>query len=327
MSRKNTIHDDLDQKAAEWVIRLGTGRPDKKTQRALHHWLQQSEAHRQAFAEAQRLWRSMDQLRKNPGPLTQYQLSQSNLLRSTAQKKYPWLGIAAGVLSVFLLFQLWFGVSWQAITADYATAPGEQQLIRLPDGSEIQLGPDSAVNVQYSQRQRRVHLLKGAAYFTVAPDTQAIFRPFIADAEIFEAKALGTQFVIDRLDDQRIKLGVTEHSVSATLALDHTSMQVPQGYMLHVAPDGPSALTPFDASRLAAWRRNSLVFDRTPLSEALAQINRFRSNKIIIGRASLEAIEISGVFDAGNTDQILSAIAYEFNLDYYSLPPFLTVLR
>src|SRR5690554_7790648 len=65
-----------------------------------------------------------------------------------------------------------------------------------------------------------------------------------------------SQFVIDRLDDQRIKLGVTEHSVSATLALDHTSMQVPQGYMLHVAPDGPSALTPFDASRLAAWRRS-----------------------------------------------------------------------
>src|SRR3546814_20752589 len=53
-----------------------------------------------------------------------------------------------------------------ALFADYATGIAQRRMLRLADGSSIELGSDSALSVALGNRQRVVTLYKGEAFFT-----------------------------------------------------------------------------------------------------------------------------------------------------------------
>jgi transmembrane sensor len=77
--------------------------------------------------------------------------------------------------------------------ADYSTSPGQQRQITLADGSQITLNTDSAISVDFDPQQRRIRLIAGEAYFTIAPDNG---RPFVVTTDEGEVQALGTAFDI-----------------------------------------------------------------------------------------------------------------------------------
>src|SRR3546814_17289373 len=74
-------------------------------------------------------------------------------------------------------------------------------MLRLADGSSIELGSDSALSVALGNRQRVVTLYKGEAFFTVAADAG---RPFVVQAAGGSAQALGTAFNIKTVEGMAI---------------------------------------------------------------------------------------------------------------------------
>src|SRR3546814_17597567 len=82
-------------------------------------------------------------------------------------------------------------------------------MLRLADGSSIELGSDSALSVALGNRQRVVTLYKGEAFFTVAADAG---RPFVVQAAGGSTQALGTAFNIKTVEGRAI-VTVTEHAV------------------------------------------------------------------------------------------------------------------
>ncbi len=64
-----------------------------------------------------------------------------------------------------------------------------------------------------------------------------------------------------------------------------------------------------DAAQAGAWQQGRLVFDRTPLRDALAEAQRYRGGAIRLhddGRLGGHAV--SGVFETARTDQMLDLL-------------------
>ncbi|MGH3711690.1 MAG: FecR domain-containing protein, partial [Pseudonocardiaceae bacterium] len=56
-----------------------------------------------------------------------------------------------------------------------------------------------------------------------------------------------------------------------------------------------------------AWMEGRLSFRNTPLSEVVAQVNRYSETKLLITDADLADIRLSGNFKAGDSASIASA--------------------
>ncbi|EPL8686531.1 TPA: FecR family protein, partial [Pseudomonas aeruginosa] len=111
------------------------------------------------------------------------------------------------------------GVSW---LADHATGKGEVRILRLVDGSEVELDAQSAIDVAYDSRERRVRLLEGSAIFRAAPRAGRETRPFVVESAGGSTRALGTRFLVSRNDDGSVQVGVLEHRVAVALAHPRT---------------------------------------------------------------------------------------------------------
>ncbi|MGD8175666.1 FecR family protein [Marinimicrobium sp. ARAG 43.8] len=317
--------ETIDQQAAEWVTRLAGGGIERSEQQQLSRWLAEDARHREAFTQSQQVWRAMGALRE---PLVSEAVIESRVTRC---RHFRWsAGVAAASVLMVLCVQLWLSGAWptgRESAADYATAPGEQQTVTLRDGSRVRLGPDSAIAVAYDADFRRVNLVSGVAYFTVAAERGAGFRPFVVEAGSLSGTALGTRFVVDRLAGTTAELTVIEHAVAVSTPATHTPVNVDAGQRVRVQGAQLDAPVSADPGWAKAWKHNQLVFERTSLKDVITRLNRFRTHKIILSRSEASQIRVSGVFDPTDSDQVVNALAKQLDLKVYRIPPFLTILR
>ena len=81
------------------------------------------------------------------------------------------------------------------------------------------------------------------------------------------------------------------------------------GEELHVSRDGRNTVTPnADLEAATAWREGKVIIRTEPLSDAVQRMNRYTRLQIKIVDPALAAKQISGVFEAGDTQGFLSAI-------------------
>ena len=58
--------------------------------------------------------------------------------------------------------------AWLYLEADYHTGKGELRTVHLADGSTVELDASSAIGLDFTNSQRRVHLLAGSAVFDLS---------------------------------------------------------------------------------------------------------------------------------------------------------------
>src|SRR5690606_20213445 len=95
-----------------------------------------------------------------------------------------------------------------------AVARVEPDLVHLPDGSRVEIHPGGEIAERFTPGERRVSLLRGEAYFTVAKNPD---RPFVVEANGVAVHAVGTAFNV-RLptDEAAVEVLVTEGIVHVT---------------------------------------------------------------------------------------------------------------
>lgn len=313
----NARRDDADRTAADWVARLGNGPLRPAERRELDVWLAASSLHAAAFDDARAAWTRMDAFAE-----TQRRKVIPLLPRGPAN----WAATAA-LAACLLLFVggglLWVGDPRPLIAADHATGPGERRQVTLADGSRVDLGPASAIAIDFTDDTRRVRLLSGLAYFTAAPLGAAEPRPFVVTAERGQARALGTQFMVARLADGA-EVTVAEHDVEVSLA--GGAVVLSPGQSVRYGLGGMGLVHTTAVARATAWRRGQLVFDHRPLAEVVAALNRYRRGRILITDRDLAAREVSGVFDTDDPQAALATIVANLKIGALSVPPLVTVL-
>ncbi|OCX15312.1 FecR domain-containing protein [Ectopseudomonas hydrolytica] len=186
-----------------------------------------------------------------------------------------------------------------------STAVGERQPVELADGSRLLLDSDSRIEITWHLLSRRVALQRGQALFDIAP---ASYRPFLVDAGTTRVKVLGTLFNVRRLEgDVRVTLARGKVEVEAH-GDPRQRLQLAPGQQVDSRQGVLQEVVAADTEATFAWKESRLVFERTPLSEALALLQHYRSAPIRLEDPDLGALPITGVFDSDRVDDLLSLL-------------------
>ncbi|WP_231890943.1 FecR family protein [Methylomonas koyamae] len=204
--------------------------------------------------------------------------------------------------------------------SDYHTEAGQQFSVDLEDGSRLTLNTDTALAVRYSDNVRKIELLRGEAYFEVAPNKS---RPFVVDGGQATARAVGTSYSVRKqADDLRVVVGegVVEVVADQAKALVHAAEQAEyrQGQL--------QAVTNLDNDDALAWRRQQIVFHRQPLIQVLEEVNRYRSGRIVAVNPQLAERVVNGVFNNGDPDAVVAALTATLQAKALRMPGDLVLL-
>lgn len=177
----------------------------------------------------------------------------------------------------------------------YATRLGEIRTVKLSDGSKLTIDTDTLVTIDFGQTSRHLRLEHGRARFEVAHEA----RPFVVDAGDAEVIARGTVFDVSYLEDRRVKVLLFHGAVDVTRRSptgDGSTIRLQPGNgVLYDGRAGPQ-LSPASADRQEDWPSGIVEFRKTPLSEVIAQMNRYAVAKIRLAEPRLGDIEVSGLF-------------------------------
>ena len=80
------------------------------------------------------------------------------------------------------------------------------------------------------------------------------------------------------------------------------------GQLLDIRDAQPEAVRQADVTALAAWRDGWLVFENTPLAEALATVNAYRVQPIEAADARVAALRLTGRFRANDSAGLLAVL-------------------
>lgn len=317
--------DDIALRAAEWVARLDGAPLSADETAALRTWLDEDLEHRAAFDEASSTWRELGLLRHEPGPLRN--LLPARRRRSTAQRMARIGAVLAVVLLAGGAARFLFGDPWLLARADYRTMPGELRDVTLADGSRIELGPSSAIAIDFDASERRVRFLAGAAFFSAAPRGQSEPRPFVVEAAGGRTTALGTQFAVEAAGAGADILAIEHRIEVAPSTQNQLSVVLSPGQQVRYRPGtGLEQVHTRDIEAATAWRRGLLVFNGAPLSEVVETLNRYRRGRIVIFGAALAQRRVSGVFATQDLSDAIATITSELGIDSKSIFNVITVL-
>jgi transmembrane sensor len=232
---------------------------------------------------------------------------------STVPHRRPWVRIAAAVAVVISGATTWKMMSG-AEAGSIAAPLGRDVTATLPDGSTLKLAAGSRVSwtSAFGRFSREVSL-EGEGYFDVKHDRLRRFRVVARDAI---AEDVGTRFVVRAWAELpnvevAVEEGVVALSDTTGIAADDVAF-LKAGQRGVLEADGRITVST-TAEPMLAWTRGQLVFDNTPLSEALPSLNR-RFDVDIRVDAALNSRQLSARFDSTSLTDVLGAIALSLDV-------------
>jgi len=210
------------------------------------------------------------------------------------------------------------GATWLALREsappplrEIATARGERLTVPLDDGSRVVLAPGSRLTVpERFARDARTVTLAGHAYFEVAPEAA---RPFLVQTPGAVVRVLGTAFDLRAHEGSGtaqlvVRSGrVSIRAVAAPVAEERV---VVPGERATVEADGAVRVERgVDVDDALAWTSGRLVFERTPLSEVVAEIERWRDVRIDVASEELGRRRLTASFEHEPLEVVLETIS------------------
>ncbi len=353
----STIPDQksIDAEAADWLVRLEEDNAPAEDRAAFLAWRSASARHRDAFDRLAALWGDFDQAKV----LADYAASDENaelLAKDADRARFNFLhrpallaamaASAAAVVAsvvvvgsssdVFAPYRSAIAAAFNgpdaapspedaeprlAARAEVETAIGEQRTVQLPDGSVIELNTNSRIEYAYRDDARDIRLIRGEAFFDVAPDKN---RPFAVATPGGRVTAVGTAFTV-RLDKKKVDVLVSEGDVifqsqkylaaqaaglarAETMRDEATAISAGQSAMFEESGERVDIIEPDALARKLSWRHGVLAFSGDPLADVVADVNRYTDIVIEIDDAALRSLPVSGYFKIGEVDEMFEAL-------------------
>lgn len=307
-------HEAIEDRALDWLIRRDGPDWTEAKQAELDAWLDESMAHKAAYWRADHGWRQADRIRSlgfdNDEPAG----------ASRSQRKWWPAAIAASLVAAIgmgglsLAPRIFDRAVPQMQQARFDTPVGGRRVVPLVDGSKIELNTRTVLRTAMGRSRREVWLDAGEAFFEVAHRAD---EPFVVHAGRQTITVLGTKFSVRR-DRDRITVNVLEGRVRVDDG---------EGRMAHAAiitagdtaiSRGPSMLIAAKSDeRVAdalAWRDGMLSFDQAPLTEVVAEFNRYNRMQLVVTDAAAGQIPIGGSFQASSVDSFTRLLRDAYGL-------------
>lgn len=305
--------------AAEWLLLL-------EENSALHkvrwqQWIESDSRHRQAFDKMSVLWSVCDQLHDSHFSI------ESDIVRQKDKKTsalWSWQPLAIACSFVFMsIFSIYHSIYSNtdtkkevapviAATELYQTKRAEHETIRLSDGSVIELGARSAVEVSYTKGYRNISLLQGEAFFSVAKDH---YRPFVVTAGERKVRAIGTAFEVNLAAGEMLVqvlegiVRVASQKTKDTALGQSLGQRLTQGEAIRVSQDGTfGELESTTPEFIASWQYGYLSYQEQELARVISDLNRY-SNSVITIDGDIDDLIYTGSIYNGRIDIWLKSLS------------------
>ncbi|MCU1292618.1 MAG: fec operon regulator FecR [Bryobacterales bacterium] len=199
--------------------------------------------------------------------------------------RWPLMAGATLTAAAAIVLAFWLARPQPQFT-NLATPVASRQALTLADGTRIELNAQTSLSAEIGPKVRHVRLAAGEAFFAVHKDPS---RPFVIETPAGSVQVTGTQFDVRAESATTLEVTVSEGSVQVAPAGADKTIALTPGQKLsaldgHVAVQ---ALSAADLDNVLAWRQGQIVFNGTPLREAVARFARYH------GRGITAAPEIS----------------------------------
>jgi transmembrane sensor len=238
--------------------------------------------------------------------------------------RFAALAVTVGIVVLFgAMLATFKGDLFHAGGDRFTTVVGGLESIPMSDGSHVTLNTDSEIRVSLGVRERVVEIEHGEAFFEVAHDPQ---RPFVVKAGGRRVIAVGTQFSV-RWDGVELRVIVADGTVryeshagdtlpAASPAAGADAILLPAGSGARTEGNTLQVeqLPATEAERRLTWRSGFLTFRDTPLADAVAELNRYSTRKIVIEDPSIAALEVGGVVRSNDTAPFIRLLERGFGI-------------
>lgn len=294
------------------ITRILSGEASSSEQQRLDRWRGECAENERRFQELLGTWRLAAlhaPQERIPGPppteriieiAEQRRRYAAPLAPAASRPRYVWLGAAAAAV---VLVAAGLGAARVLHTSASITTTGadEVRMIDLADGSIVRLGPHSRLSVRTSD-PRKVGL-DGVAFFGVATDSG---RPFVVETPVGRAEVSGTRFEI-RVGGDSLRLVVVEGQVDLSSGRRHVEARA--GQLSRISPgSAPSEPEAVDVWDLLDWPQGLLIFQATPLRDALQEVSAAFGTPIIIIDSTLIRRSVTAWFENESLDEVVGTL-------------------
>lgn len=304
----------LDQ-AIAWQLRLDSGEAGAAERDGLERWLA-------ADAEHARAWRQLGEIDAVLAPARGQAIRGALLARPAARRGKAAAGILGAVLAV--LAGLGAADRFQPLghfLAEHRTGTGERRRLALSDGTVVHLNTRSAIDLAFDGERRAIVLVGGEIHVETGHADPGERRPLLVLTREGSLRALGTRFLVRRLEEGGAWFAVGQSAVAARPAACAAAPATPCAGERIVAAgqaarlDAEGVTAPLAAPAEAdAWKDGVLVLDNRPLAEAVAEIARHRPGHVGVDPQAA-GWRVSGTLPLADTDRALQSLAAAVPVD------------
>lgn len=201
------------------------------------------------------------------------------------------------------------------------TNKGTKATVELPDGSKVWLNADSKITFpdKFMGSTREVQIC-GEAFFDVVSDS---LQPMIVSTnKNFKIRVLGTKFNVKSYDNdadakttlvsgivELIEEKAGEGEVVIAKLSNEESYTIKNNATVGVVAKS-------DTTKQIAWKNGCLIFDSTPLSEVIKQLERWHGTKFKVDDPSILNFRYTAEFNSESVVQIMEMLKFISRLDY-----------
>lgn len=299
----------IDDRAAEWAVRLDL-RPLGLLERAeLDEWLSQDGRHVGALLRAQATLAYVDRAQPAAVDIPVAQTDGDQPFGSSRRRFLRFAGggaiAAAAGLAVMILPR--------EDGQELSTGIGEVRRVSLADGSIAVLNTASRVAVSLQPTQRAIRLEQGEAWFQVAHDEE---RPFVVQAGTLRVRAVGTAFGVRRHEggsDLLVSEGVVEWWLEGQEvnrrrleAGDRTFVGTEPSLLREIAPVTSTDME--ELQRGLAWRDGDIILKGETVDYAVAELNRYNRRRIVVTDPQIGRERLVGYFRTNDPANFARAV-------------------
>jgi len=207
---------------------------------------------------------------------------------------------AVALMSSMTLMSAWVHAESLPLQV-YSTALGELRTIVLGEHASAQLNTDTGLAVTNSAQLCEAVLDHGEALFELR---RASLRPLRVLAGAFAMTTRASVFSVRVRDARNVDLLVRSGQVTVGTATvrQYQYARISSGGM--VLRDLKAA----DMDRQLQWTIGQLEFSGDPLTDAIAEFNRYNDRKLVIADRTISSLTIGGKFSATDVDAFVKAL-------------------
>ena len=292
----------------------------------ISRWIEEDESHKELAREAYIYWTAEQAMKSSRDGSTELALSKV-YKRSRAARRRRYSGIYQRIAAVLLIPLLIASVliarhsvkSEPVQMIEVRTTAGMTSTVLLPDSSTVWLNSGSVLRYPSRFSQSRDVELLGEGYFKVKKDPS---RRFHVKTSAMTIEVVGTEFNVDAYgsDGRSIRTTLVNGAINMHYAKDNDKaevMKIYPGQCVSLDPiDKKISVKKLDPNTVTAWRFGKIIMNRTPVEDALRQIEIRYNVRFVIKDPKIFGQKFTGQLSDQRLDVMLDFFSRTSSLKF-----------